>query len=195
MSEERLTLLFAALIALGGWTLTRLVGPMAGSVSAMAIITLVQTYRHRRKNRHEQLLAKLRRADPAEHARLLSEISDVQIRQALRSALEREGRAGVDGNAERFPFPDSFRRSVNRQYWFRWALCASALVAAGILRESSLFWSLTVLTIGVVLLFGVWRSSKLQEALQTILVVSPFGVSELWPDGWQRTVLFNSSVQ
>jgi hypothetical protein len=161
----------------------------------MAILALVQTYRHRRKNRHEQLLAELRRADPTEHSRLLSEITDDSVRKSLGAAITKEGVVAVQGDVERFPFPESFRQFVNRRYWLRWALCAAALAGAGGIKQSSLFWSVVLLITGAILLIGVWRSSRIHEALQTVLLVSPLGVTELWPDGWQQTVLFNAGVE
>jgi hypothetical protein len=181
MSDGTLTVLLAILTALAGFTLVRLIGPSAGGLTIAALIGLFQTYRRRRRERRSRLIAAIRSEDPARRSLALQGIDDLQTRRDIEIAVEREGSVASNGDVERFPFPASFIRVMNRIFWFRWSCAAVLLGTAGTLPLGAT-WRVAAFALGLLAIYSVWRATHLERALHTVIEISPRQIAEIWPD-------------
>jgi hypothetical protein len=192
VSDTRLTLVLAALTILCGMALYRLIGPVAGSGTVVALIALFNTHRLRRARLRQELLAELRAQASIAHAASLDAVSDKALRAQLAKDLAQEGAVEYQGDLARFHFPASFQRWATRRYWSGWVLGTSALLVSALSPTLSASWRSIWLVIGVICTVRVWRASHRQAALSTILEVTPYSVSEVWPNGVRRTVALGS---
>ena len=113
--------------------------------------------------------------------------------EAIARVIQNDGAEEQDGDVERFPYPDGLRRFVLRRYWTLWGLAALLLLLSGF----SAMWM--PLRIGGAVLAGVfgalaWRASREERALESVIEVTPFRVSECFPDGMRRTLSLGGSL-
>lgn len=193
MSDLKLRLLGAGLAVLAGAALLRLFGAPPAPIVGLGLMAVLSAYRVRRRKKRIEiaaLLAELRVQEPAERERTLAAIESESLREQLAAELAKEGAARQDGDVERFPFPASFRRRVTIRYWRNWCLAAVALAVAAFLPALTVPWRIGWLAVGLLYLYSLRGLSRLQRALLTVIEISPFRVSEVWPDGSRRTLLF-----
>ena len=120
MDEVRSFLVSLGLVSLAAIALHRAVGPAADPFAGLAVFVIVrlgwQAY-HKRKADIRRAIVKLRAYEAADRQRILEAVESEDLRQRLRSELDREGSETRDGLTEVFPFPAAFRRRATRRYW------------------------------------------------------------------------------
>lgn len=184
-------LLLVALVAIArGW-----VSP--GTIAPLAVGAMIGTFRSRRVRAKEQQfwseVWEARASALADRLSRIEQIEDPGIRERVASILARDGEEAVEGDVERFPFPAGLIRIYGSRYWVFWGLAGVMLVVSAI---PSVGW-LQLLALGLAVLFGAaaWHSSRAEQSLKSVVEVTPFRLTELWPDGRSRTILFNWSLE
>jgi len=175
-----------------------LIGPAAGGGTIVALTSLFSTYRARQERDRDALykiVAQLRALGPAEQLQSFAAIEDVEFRAAIAHELANEGTIEREGDIERFAFPASFQRWARRRYWTNWALSAAFLSVAAFLGDLATGWRIAWIVSGICFLVAVWRASKLQSALATVIEWTPFHLSEVWPDGTRRTLMLGRGLE
>lgn len=195
MTDLRLTILASVLTVLVGLALLRIVGPVAGGVTVVALLRLVGTYRSRKRQRRRDLVASIRAEDPALRQELLEAIESTSDRRAVADALQRDGDVVREGRIERFSYPGSFQRNLRRRYWRSWLLAAAFLGLAAILPSLTATFRIALLAAGCYFTYRIVRVSSWQRLLTTCIEISPSGICAVGPDGARFTIAFVSPVK
>ena len=136
----------------------------------------------------------LRRWDPADQAAFIANIAQARTRHEYRRRMAEHAGHEVEGATERFPFAPADRRSLNALFWWTVPLTALfALLALGALHPPRLLrwvlWSIAALGVGLL----AWALRRLR-LLSSVLEITPFGATIVWPAGARRHVPFHQSL-
>lgn len=198
MTERtRGVLLLAAFLLLAS-ALYRVVGNSVGPMLAFAVTSgfnAIQAARRREQRQTlDNLLNHLRALGQEARRDALAQIAHPRLRAYLEAALERDGSDERAGDVERFPFSRAERRRAALWYWAGWAVAATALACAA-LASMPRFWRGALLVPAAAGATVAWLAARRQRRLGSVLEVTPFRLTETWPDGLRRTVLFNRYLE
>ena len=174
----------------------RVGGGYDGAVQAWIIIGLALgalIYREVREAvAFSRLLHELRSLDRGDRSDVLARILDAQVRERLAAHVARDPVNPSVPPVDRFSFPQSLRQSTLITYWI------AILVAAGLII-SAILWTPAV-TPAIVLVFAAlvlagyaWWLHRRIPYLDSTLEISPFAISEVYPDGSRRTLLWRDA--
>lgn len=154
----------------------------------LGILTLGTHWLHSRTSRAlREMLPEMRDA-------FFARLADDDLAVRLRRDLARDLETYQAGEVERFGFAPSLKRQATLAYWLLTVLVGAAILltsrisrlpgwlAAGVII-------VTVLGFPALLFLMRWR-----RYLDTWLEISRFRLSEVWPDGSRRTILWNNQL-
>jgi hypothetical protein len=166
-------------------------GVAPGAIVLFGAMSALSAWRHRKEQRERaafyHIVWELRSADRPTRERLLAELEPPKLRNAIALVIANDGTEEQEGDLERFPYPQGLKRFVSRRYWVLWGLAALLLLLSAF---SSMWMPLRGISALLALLFGflAWRASREERALESVIEVTPFRVSECFPDGMRRTL-------
>jgi hypothetical protein len=108
-------------------------------------------------------------------------------RQYVREYLEEEGGTERAGSVERFAFGTSDHRETTVAFWLLVCAAAAAWAALLFLQMPKLVAWLLWAGSGLFVVLLAWLRSQTRR-LHTVLEISPFGLTEIHPDGSRRYV-------
>ncbi|HEU4995304.1 MAG TPA: hypothetical protein VFT29_10815 [Gemmatimonadaceae bacterium] len=198
MSERAQGLLLIVLVLLAAFVLSKVVGPSSSLVLLFALLAVNAarvSYRNRQSRKElTRIIHFLQSRDAAEREELLERIGSPPLVHYLREILAAKGVVEREGDTERFPFPDLYRRRVEILYWGSWSASAALLLTAGFASMSTAARA-TLFVIAMIAGFMARVLSRVERQFRTIIEVTPFRVSEIGFDGSRRTVLFNRYLE
>jgi hypothetical protein len=198
MSERTRGLLLLAAFLLLGAALYRVVGNSVGPLLAFAITSgynAIQAAKRREQRQTlDNLLSHLRALGHEARAQFLGQIAEPKLRAYLEVALTRDGSDERAGDVERFPFSRTERRRAALWYWAGWASAALCLGWAAV-GEVPRVWRGALLVPAALGAVVAWLAARRQRRLSSVVEVTPFRLTEAWPDGARRTVLFNRYLE
>jgi hypothetical protein len=186
---RRMAIILAVMTAAA--LLAHAAGVAPGSIMLFAAMSMLSAWRHRKEQRERaafyQIVWQLRAADRPTRERLLAELDPPKLRDAIARVIADDGVEEQEGDVERFPYPQGLKRFVSRRYWVLWSMAALLLLLSAF---SSMWIPLRVASAGLALFFGAlaWKASREERALDSVIEVTPFRVSECFPDGRRRTL-------
>lgn len=199
MSDRNQALLLIALVLLAGSALFRLAGDsiapaiLVGFVAARGVRAIIV---HRRDRRAlARILSELRALPRDTREAALTGLKPITLQAYLREVLEKDGSDERDGDVERFPFPGALRRRYATAYWVALVGAAVPLASAAIVPSLETLLRSSLLVAGALALGLAWLVGRQQRALGTVLEISPFRITEVWPEGLRRTLLFNRYLE
>ena len=198
MSERSRGLLLLAGFLLLAAALYRVVGNSVGPMLAFAVTSahnaLQAAKRREQRQTLDNLLNHLRALGQEARADFLAQITHAKLRAYLEAALARDGSDERAGDVERFPFSRAKRRRAATRYWLGWGGAALSLVWAAV-GEMPRVWRGVLLFPAALGAALAWVAARRQHQLASVLEVTPFRLTEVWPDGLRRTVLFNRYLE
>lgn len=198
MSERsRQTLLIVA--AVGAVAALTFIANLAPSALVVLAASAAFSNWRARRARHKAaafwtLVWRVRGADAADRAQILADIAPAELRQRIERILARDGAEERDGDIERFPFPLGLRRRIARRYWTCWSVGVVSLIGAAA-SVSNIPLTVAAICLAVIAGTGAWRASRQEAVLEPIIEITPSRISELRPDGGQRTLLWNRELE
>lgn len=172
-------------------------GVEPGFIALFGAMTALSAWRHRKEERERaafyHIVWQLRAADRPTRERLLAELEPPKLRHAIARVIANDGAEEREGDVERFPYPRGLRRLFARRYWVLWSLAALLLLISAF---SSMWMPLRAISAVLALLMGAlaWRASREERSLDSVIEVTPFRVSECFPDGMRRTLSLRGSL-
>jgi hypothetical protein len=168
-----------------------------GNLAALAVGAVVSNWRNRKYRQRQSafwsIVWQLRQASTADRQRMLAELEPaLQVRVA--GILDRDGSNDALGDIEQFPFPHGSRRFATRVYWAAWAIAVGMLLVAAFVPAPTWLRCLPVV-VAAISAYAAWLAARRERSFESIIEVTPFRVSELFPDGRMRTVLFNQYLE
>ena len=125
----------------------------------------------------------------AEMAKDVESADDAEIQREIKEGLDEEPVPEGAPPVERFPFPRRMTRDVAITYAIG-AVAALGGVALAELTSSPdlrLTGAATALVAALTTVIVAWQRSKL---LASAIEISPFAISQVWPDGTRRTMFW-----
>jgi hypothetical protein len=163
-------------------------------LALFAVVGAISTWRNRRQREREiafwSVVWQLRQASAGDRARMLAELEPEHLRTKVEAILSHDGSNEAVGDVEQFPYPLGLRRLANRAYWFMWALAVSMLITAAAIPAPVWLRCIPLVVAGCGA-YAAWSASQRERSFASVIEVTPFRVSELFPDGRVRTVLFS----
>jgi hypothetical protein len=143
---------------------------------------------------YSRTLQRLREWTPEMREAFFTRLHDAALGPQLRRDLARDLETYQSGEVERFGFAPSLKREATILYWL-----LASFVGMGILMTSRVgrpSWWLAggVAVVAVFAFIGLLHLMRWRRYLDTWLEISRFGLSEVWPDGSRRTILWNSQL-
>jgi hypothetical protein len=172
-------------------------GVEPGSILVFGATSMLAAWRNRKEQRERaafyHIVWTLRAADRSTRERLLAELEPPKLRNAIARVIERDGAEEQEGDVERFPYPHGLRRHFARRYWVLWSLAALLLMISAF---SSMWIPLRGIGAALALALGLlaWRASREERALDSVIEVTPFRISECFPDGMRRTLSLRGTL-
>jgi hypothetical protein len=164
----------------------------------LALINGLATWRNRRNRAREMafwtIVWQLRQSSVEERGRMLAALEPATLREEVRAILSRDGSNESAGDVERFPFPLGLRRFATRTYWIMWAL-GLGMLATSAFVPAPLWLRCLPLAVAACCAYGAWSASVRERSYDSVIEVTPFRVSELFPDGRTYTVLFSRYLE
>jgi hypothetical protein len=125
---------------------------------------------------------------------MLGELEPLKLRKRVAAILDQDGTNEVVGDVEQFPFPRGLRRLAARAYWGAWVLAFTMLMVAAF-AAAPLWLRCLPIVVAASAAYGAWLASCRERSYDSVIEITPFRVSELFPDGRMRTVLFNRYLE
>ena len=145
----------------------------------------------RTRSRH---LRNLREILPEDRIRYLDHVTDFSYRAMLQRDLAEDLRSYVGGEVERFGFAPVLKRAASTQYWLLFCSIALMLVSSRYVRLPASGGLVVLALISVCGFAGLQLLNRWRQYLDTWLEVSKFSISEVWPNGTRRTLLWNQKL-
>jgi hypothetical protein len=169
-----------------------------GNLVALAVVTVFSTWRNRKHRARETafwtIVWQLRQSSVEDRAQMLAALEPAKLRDEVEAILSRDGTNESQGDVERFPFPFGLRRFATRTYWVMWAL-GLAMLAASAFVPAPLWLRCVPLVIAACCAYGAWLAGERERSYDSVIEVTPFRVSELFPDGRVHTVLLGRYLE
>jgi hypothetical protein len=130
-----------------------------------------------------------RAMDPVTQRMEIQRIWMAGARFQLRRLLEAEGAADTSSLAESYPFAVGAKRAVGVIFWVTAtaaALCLGALVVGP--RRVPAHWGWPLWALATALIFVAAALRIRTRHLESMLELTPYAISETWPDGARRTI-------
>lgn len=119
----------------------------------------------------------------------LAELVDDEVQREIKEGLDEEPVAESSPPVERFPFPRRMTRDLAITYGIG-ALVALGGVALAALTSSPDLGLLGAATALAAALTTVVVAAQRSKLLASSIEISPFAISQVWPDGTRRTMLW-----
>jgi hypothetical protein len=198
VSERTRGILLLIAVLLLGSALYRVVGNSVGPLLVLLVTSGYNALQAVKRREHRQtldsLLHHLRALGQEGRQAALDTIEHPKLRAYLEAALARDGSDERVGDVERFPFSRAERRRAAVRYWIGWGVAVASLAWAA-LGTMPRVWRAIVLVPAAVGGFVAWAAARRQRRYSSVLEVTPFRLTEEWPDGLRRTVLFNRYLE
>ena len=169
-----------------------------GNLAALAIGAAVSTWRNRKRRKEDgafwSIVWQLRQASTADRARMLAELEPAKLRNRVAEILDQDGTNDIVGDVEQFPFPRGLHRLAARAYWGAWAVALIMLAVAALVPAPLWLRCLPVL-VAASAAYGAWLAARRERTYESVIEITPFRVTELFPDGSMRTVLFSRYLE
>jgi hypothetical protein len=134
----------------------------------------------------------LRSLDPVRTERILKNMFWTPARQLYADRLQAEGQMESDGLVEHFPFSVRDRRENTILFWF--AVATTVLVLAAEFTPHAPRPILAGVAVAVLIPLLVWLR-RVEKKLATVIVVSPFSIAEVHPDGRKRSLVLDGAME
>jgi len=168
-----------------------------GNLAALAVGAVVSNWRNRKYKQRQSafwsIVWQLRQASTADRQRMLAELEPA-LQARVTEILDRDGSNATQGDIEQFPFPRGLRRFATRVYWATWAVAVGMLLVAAFV-PAPLWLRCVPVVVAAISAYAAWLAARRERSFESIIEVTPFRVSELFPDGRMRTVLFNQYLE
>jgi hypothetical protein len=197
MSERTRGILLLIAVLLLGSVLYRVVGSSVAPLLVFAVTSALNVFRARRREHRQtldSLLSHLRSLGQDERLAALDTIAHPTLRAYVEAALARDGSDERVGDVERFPFSRAERRRADVTYWIGWGVAVASLAWAA-LGDMARVWRAAILVPAAVGGLVAWAAARRQRRYSSVLEVTPFRLTEEWPDGLRRTVMFNRYLE
>lgn len=169
-----------------------------GNLAGLAVGAAVSTWRNRKQRTRDHafwsIVWQLRQATVSDRQRMLEELEPDKLRKRVAAILDQDGSNDADGDVEQFPFPHGLRRLATRAYWTAWGIALVMLLVAAFVPAPLWLRCLPVI-VAASAAYGAWLASRRERSYESVIEITPFRVSELFPDGRARTVLFNRYLE
>lgn len=160
-------------------------------VSIAVLFGVAALLEQRTRSRH---LRNLREILPEDRTRYLDHVTDFAYRAMLQRDLADDLRSYVGGEIERFGFAPVLKRAASTQYWLLVCSIAVMLVCCRYIPLPAPGGLAVLCLISVCGFVGLQLLNRWRQYLDTWLEVSRFGISEVWPNGTRRTLLWNQRL-
>jgi hypothetical protein len=198
MSQSRSGYLIAALLALGGAALYRVLDTDAIPFIGAALFVLALyawTWRQAKRKTLSLAAVRLRPLTAAQRQAAVSAVKSDVLRAQIAVAVDEQGSETRDGSVERFPFPAVFRTRAAKKFWLSCALSSTALGLAAFATAWSSSWRGTCLVLGCLFAVRARQKSRLGVLSQSQIEISPYRLSFLGPTGTMQTVSFADGIR
>jgi hypothetical protein len=169
-----------------------------GNLAALAIGGAVSTWRNRKRKKRDSafwsIVWQLRQAPTGNREEMLAELEPVKLRKRVAAILDQDGSNDAVGDVEQFPFPRGLCRLATRAYWTAWGIALTMLLVAAFVPAPTWLRCLPVI-VAASAAYGAWLAARRERSYESVIEITPFRVSELFPDGSARTVLFNRYLE
>jgi hypothetical protein len=137
----------------------------------------------------------LNRLDPERRRAIVKNIRPYIDRTYYDQRLRHEGEPEVGGAVERYPFSPRERREQAFLYWAIVLIASLVLLVLMIVSHASIMERGVSAVVVTACVAALWFLRNKGERLETILEVSPFGITEVHADGSRRHVSWDAALQ
>ena len=155
-------------------------------VVVWALVAVLWLFNYWMKDRAIRFLLRL---DAEERQVALAEIGDGEVEREIKQGLDEEPITEGTDRVERFSFPRRMSRDLTVMYLFGTvvALGAAVLAALAPSPDLRLTAAAAALVAAITTITWGWRRSRI---LASAIEISPFAISQVWPDGTRYTMLW-----
>ncbi len=139
-----------------------------------------------------QYIRALRSLDPVRSERILKNMFWTPARRLYAERLQLEGQMESDGLVEHFPFSVRDRRENGILFWL--VVATTVLVLAAEFTPYAPRPILAGAAVAVLIPLLVWLR-RVEKKLATVIVVSPFSIAEVHPDGRKRSLVLDGGME
>lgn len=165
-----------------------------GNIAIVIVAVTLSTWRARRRRTLWATVWRLRQASIHDRGSMLATLEPPKLREQVRAILAQDGSNQAERDIERFPFPLGLRRLATRAYWTTWVLGLVVMATISTVPDTLPGLRYFLFAILAFCVYAAWRTLQNERSYDTVIEVTPFRVSELFPDGRTRTLSFHGQL-